>query len=322
MSSEIDEELSVHIELRTEELKAHGLAADAARREAIRQFGDLQRTRDYCRQQDMAKEQVMHRRLLLDELIQDLRIGLRGLLRARLLTLTIVATVGLGIGATTVIFGAVNATLLRPLPYFDPARLVRIYTDAPPNKFRFSVADYQALEAQQTRFERIAGYESRAMAFTDGTMAERLTGRIVSWSYFGLLGIAPASGRDFTESDGRPGSPRTVIVSQSFWRQRLGGRANAIGRPVKLDGIDYTLIGVLPPTNGPLETPPAFLHRRAVADADAQGSVLHRRSWAACATGRPMPQIALPRRPSSARSTRDCSRSGRARIRTRGRRGP
>ena len=93
----------------------------------------------------------MHRRLLLDELIQDLRIGLRGLLRARLLTLTIVATVGLGIGATTVIFGAVNATLLRPLPYADPDRLVRIYTDAPPNKFPFSVADYQALEAQQTR---------------------------------------------------------------------------------------------------------------------------------------------------------------------------
>ena len=195
----------------------------------------------------------MHRRLLLDELIQDLRIGLRGLLRARLLTLTIVATVGLGIGATTVIFGAVNATLLRPLPYADPERLVRIYTDAPPNKFPFSVADYQALEAQQTRFERIAGYQSRALAFSDGKVAERLTGRIVSWTYFGLLGITPALGRDFTEADGRPGSPRTVIVSQTFWRQRLGGRADAIGKPVTLDGVDYTLTGVLPPTNGPLE---------------------------------------------------------------------
>ncbi len=253
VSSEVDEELSVHIDLRAEELRARGLPADVARREAIRQFGDLQSTRDYCRQQDMAKEQGMQRRLLLDELIQDLRIGLRGLLRARLLTLTIVATVGLGIGATTVIFGAVNATLLRPLPYADPERLVRIYTDTPPNKFPFSVADYQAFEKQQTRFERIAGYQSRALAFTDGKVAERLTGRIVSWTYFGLLGITPAFGRDFTESDSRPGSPRTVIVSQSFWQQRLGGRADAIGKPVTLDGVDYTLTGVLPPTNGPLE---------------------------------------------------------------------
>jgi putative ABC transport system permease protein len=201
----------------------------------------------------MAKEQGMHRRLLLDELIQDLRIGLRGLLRARLLTLTIIATVGLGIGATTVIFSAVNATLLRPLPYADPERLVRIYTDTPPNKFPFSVVDYQALDAHQTRFERIAGYQSRALAFSDGKVAERLTGRIVSWTYFGLLGITPAFGRDFTASDGRPGSPRTVIVSPSFWQQRLGGRVDAIGKPVTLDGVDYTLTGVLPPTNGPLE---------------------------------------------------------------------
>ena len=67
------------------------------------------------------------------------------------------ATVGLGIGATTVIFAAVNAALLQPLPYAEPARLVRIYTDAPPNKFRFSVADYLALQAQQTQFEQVAG---------------------------------------------------------------------------------------------------------------------------------------------------------------------
>jgi putative ABC transport system permease protein len=253
VSSEIDEELSVHIDLRTEELTARGLSPDAARREAIRQFGDLKATRAYCREQDLAKEQVMHRRLVLDEVAQDLRIGWRGLRRAWLLTLTIVGTVGLGIGATTVIFAAVNAALLRPLPYADPDRLVRIYTDAPPYQFPFSVADYQALEAQQTRFERVAGYQSRAMAFSDGNVAERLNGRIVSWSYFGLLGITPSLGRDFTAADSRPGSPPTVIVTRHFWQQRLGGRADALGRPVRLDGVDYALIGILPPTNGPFE---------------------------------------------------------------------
>src|SRR5581483_1299447 len=161
--------------------------------------------------------------MVLDELGQDLRIGLRGLLRAPVLTLTVIATVGLGIGATTVIFSAVNAALLRPLPYAGSDRLVRIYTDSPPNQFPFSVVDYRALEAQQTRFERVAGYSSRAMAYSDGTVAERLPARVVTWTYFGLLGITPALGRDFTEADGKAGAARAVIVSHGFWQQRLGG---------------------------------------------------------------------------------------------------
>jgi putative ABC transport system permease protein len=196
----------------------------------------------------------MPRTRLLDELIQDLRICFRGLLRKPMMAVTIIATVGLGIGATTVIFSAVNAALLRPLPYADPDRLVRIYTDTPPNKFPFSVVDYLALTAQQTRFERVAGYSSRAAAYSDGKIAERMIGRAVSWTYFGLLGITPALGRDFTEADDKAGSARTVIVSHGFWEQRLGARADAIGKPVRLDGNDYTLVGVLPPTNGPLES--------------------------------------------------------------------
>jgi len=191
--------------------------------------------------------------LLVGDLLQDLRIGLRGLLRAPMMTMTIVATVGLGIGATTVIFSAVHAALLRPLPYADPERLVRIYTDAPPNKFRFSVADYLALQAQQTHFEQIAGYADRPRAFSDGTVAERVRGRVVSWTYFTLLGVKPAVGRDFTELDGRPGSPPAVIVSYGFWQRRLGGRPDVIGKPLRLDGSDHALAGILPRMVGPLE---------------------------------------------------------------------
>lgn len=190
---------------------------------------------------------------MFQDLLQDLRICLRSLLRAPLLMATIVATVGLGIGATTVIFSAIHAALLRPLRYADPGQLVRIYTDAPPYKFRFSVADYLALLAQQTSFEQIAGYTDRPMAWSDGEVAERLRGRVVSWSYFPLLGIRPALGRGFTESDGRPGSAPAVMVSHEFWQQRLGGRTDAIGRPIRLDGSDYALTGVLPRTVGPVE---------------------------------------------------------------------
>ena len=112
MEAEVDEELNLHLEMRVEALRARGMAIDAARREALRQFGDLQSTRRYCRWQDHEKEQRMQAGLMLEDLMQDLRICLRGLLRAPMMTMMIVATVGLGLGATTVIFSAVNAALL------------------------------------------------------------------------------------------------------------------------------------------------------------------------------------------------------------------
>src|SRR5688500_6341158 len=250
---EVDEELCVHLEMRIEELRAKGLAPDDARREAMRTFGDVEGTRRYCRRQDLEKENRVQRLLFLQDLAQDVRIGFRNLLRVPALTLTVVVTVSLGIGATTAIFAAVNAALLQPLPYRDPERLVRIYTDAPPNLYPFSVADYLAFEAQQSHFETIAGYRGRTMAFSNGTIAERLTGREVTWTYFRLLGITPVIGRDFTEHDGQPGNPRAVVISHGLWERRLGSRRDVVGQPIRLDGADYTVAGILAPQLGPFE---------------------------------------------------------------------
>jgi putative ABC transport system permease protein len=194
----------------------------------------------------------MARVVWLADVGQDVRVSVRALLRSPVLAATILLTVGVGIGATTVIYAAVDAALLRPLPYKEPARLKWIYTDAPPFMFRFSLVDYQAFQQQQTQFERIAAFTDRSMSFSDGASAELLRGRAVSWTYFGTLGITPALGRDFAEGDGRPGVP-AVIVTQGFWRQRLGGRVDAIGTTIKLDGADHTVVGVLPPQLGPLE---------------------------------------------------------------------
>src|SRR3954468_18935927 len=198
----------------------------------------------------------VRRGLIVEELLHDVRISLRGLLRAPVMTLAIVATVGLGIGATTVIFGAIDAALLRPLPYAHPTRLVQIYTDSSPNKFRFSVADYLALTAQQTRFEQIAAFTTRPMVFSDGTVAERLRARAVSWNYFDALGIRPAAGRAFEEPDTRRGAAPAAIVSHGFWQQRLGGRADAIGANIRLDGVGHTVVGILPRAVGPLAAAP------------------------------------------------------------------
>jgi hypothetical protein len=113
---EIDEELRTHLEMRTEALMADGMTPEDARREAVRQFGDLSGTLEYCHQQDIQKDDAVQRRLLLEDLFQDARTGLRGMLRAPLTTLVIVTTVGLGIGATTTIFAALNAALLGRCP--------------------------------------------------------------------------------------------------------------------------------------------------------------------------------------------------------------
>jgi predicted permease len=190
--------------------------------------------------------------LILD-FLQDVRIAVRSLLRAPVLTLTIIVSVGLGLGATVAIFSAVNAALLRPLPYSQPENLVRIYTDTPPFKFRFSAVDYLAFTEQQTHFERHATFTDRSVSFVNGDAAELLRARVVSWAFFSVLGLRPAIGRDFNEQDGKPGSPQVAIADHAFWQQRLGGRPDAIGRPVVLDGAAYTLVGVMPPAAGPLE---------------------------------------------------------------------
>jgi predicted permease len=253
IAADVDEELAGHLERRIEALMATGLSREEARREALRRFGDLQGTRRYCHQRQQEKERSMQRHFAIADLVQDARIALRGLLRAPGLALTIVASVGLGIGAATAIFAIIDAALLRPLPYANPSQLVRFYTDTPPYKFRFSVVDYQALSSQQTTFTRVAAYADRPMTYTDGSRAERLRGREVTATYFDTLGITPALGRNFTEAEARPGGQPSVIVSDQFWRQRLGGASDVIGKVVRLDSVDYVITGVLPPVTGPLE---------------------------------------------------------------------
>ena len=198
----------------------------------------------------------MQRMVWLQDFTHDLRIGVRSLLRAPVLTLTIIVTVGVGLGATAAIFSAVSAALLRPLPYAQPENLVRIYTDTPPFKFRFSVADYLAFSEQQTRFAHHATFTDRNVSYLGADSAELLRTRVVSWGFFSVLGVRPLLGRDFSEQDARPGSPQVALVSYTFWQQRLGGRADTVGRPILLDGAEYTVVGVLPPAAGPLEQRP------------------------------------------------------------------
>jgi putative ABC transport system permease protein len=188
----------------------------------------------------------------MDDLWRDLRQSLRSLARTPGLAVTIVLTVGLGIGATTAMWSVIHAVLIAPLPYADPGPLVRIYTDSPPHRWPLSVADYLALAEQQTSFDQVAGYTNATRTFTRGEVAERAQGKLVTGGYFSLLGIRPAAGRLLAPADDQPGGAPVVVVSDGFARRYLGGAAAALGQSVRLDGIDHQVVGVLPARVGPL----------------------------------------------------------------------
>ncbi len=180
----------------------------------------------------------------------------RSLARAPGLGLAIVLTVGIGVGGCTAIFAVVDALFLRPLPYPAAERLVWIYTDSPPNRWPFSVVDFQALEAQQSSFAGLAAYttQSRALVTTEAT--ERISVVSATARFFEVLGIQLLAGRPPTESEGAPGAEPTTLVTRDFAARQLGSvtpeGTDALGRFVNLDGRDHRVIGVLPSRFGPV----------------------------------------------------------------------
>jgi len=181
-------------------------------------------------------------------MLRDLRYALRQLLRTPAFSLVAVLTLALGTGATTAIFSVVNGVLLRPLPYPQPDRLVRVH-ETVPQYGRFSVAPATFLDWRQqaTRFERIAAYSNGSATITQGDGPERITGAVVSWDLFDLLRVAPAQGTGFRAEQDRPGSNDVIIISHGLWQRRFGGAPDVVGKSIAYSGATVTIIGVMPP---------------------------------------------------------------------------
>ena len=188
----------------------------------------------------------------MQHLAHDVRYTIRSLVRVPVLSATIVLTVGLGLGATAAMIGAVWAVLVNPLPYADPGSLVWLYTDSPPNKWRFSVVDYRALEADHPAFDAVAAYQGSLVTVTDRAMAERVTAKTVTGSYFPLLRQKPYLGRLFDSSDDAH-RDRLAVLTHSYWTRRFAADPGVLGRPISIDGVDHVVVGVLEKTAGPLE---------------------------------------------------------------------
>ncbi|HTA44426.1 MAG TPA: ABC transporter permease [Bryobacteraceae bacterium] len=172
----------------------------------------------------------------------------RALTKSPGFALTAIGMTALGIAVTTSIFSIASATLLRPLPYADPSRLLLISAEVRQNADlkQFSWARFEFIRDHAQSYSTIAAFAEEDLTLTGVPRAEQLTGARVSPAFFDLLGIRPEPGRSFLPSEGTPGGPFTVILSHELWTRRFNSDRAILGRPIQLDGRDYTVVGVLP----------------------------------------------------------------------------
>jgi predicted permease len=242
---EIDRELAFHVDERTAQLQRDGLSAGEARRVARSRFGNLLVQAERTRDADIA--------LVLDALFRNVRQAARALYRAPGFTVSVMLTLALGIGANTAVFSAIDAILLRALPYPESDRLVRLAEVRRQTQTIFStparIEDWNRLNST---FEAISGYSLYDATDSSRQFPERTQYAGVGPRFLQVLGLAPALGRGLDDKAHKFGTPTTLLVSDRFWRDRLGADPGAPGRALQAADVtgtvSFEVAGVMPPS--------------------------------------------------------------------------
>ncbi len=251
--AEIVEELAQHLDQRYDELRAGGAGDAGARRQAIAELQEPDALADDMRTLRQAQRTpAMHtapRLSRLGGLWQDGRYAVRMLRRDTWFTAVATITLALGIGAAGAMFSMVHAVLLRDLPYADPQALVMVWESRPREGVTDNVvspADFLDWKARQTVFEDIAAQWATPVTLSGADEPERVRAGNVSASFFKVLGVAPAMGRDFRPEEEQAVRNQVVILTHGFWQRRFGGRQDVVGTLLTLDGHRFEVVGVLP----------------------------------------------------------------------------
>jgi putative ABC transport system permease protein len=190
------------------------------------------------------------KRFISDAVKNDLRYALRSAARSPGFTTVVVLCLALGIGANTVMFSIVNSVLLRPLPYQDPGPLTVVWETYRTRNMLHGGVSYPNLAEWRARnqvFEEIGGFRPAAHSLGGIDVPERVRGGRVTAGFFQVLKVSAAIGRTFLPEDDDVGAENVVVLSDGLWRRHFGGDPTAVGRTLQLDGIDHTVVGVLPP---------------------------------------------------------------------------
>jgi putative ABC transport system permease protein len=251
--SEIVEELAQHLDDRYQELLAGGTSdvdavqltlADLSENDVLRELQPVER--------ETPPDPVVmgtNRKLnIVADIWNDLRFGIRMLLKRPGFTAIAVITLALGIGSSTAIFSAVNPILFESLPYPDATQIVTISDDLGTTDSSVGMAfgTYRELVQRSRSFSSITVSRPWQPAMTGSAEPERLEGQRVSASYFNVLGVSPTLGLNFNSSDDQPNGPNVIIISEGLWRRRFNGESAIVGRQTTLNGSSFTVIGVMP----------------------------------------------------------------------------
>jgi predicted permease len=238
---ELDEEIETHLRLLTERYVCQGMTEAEAAWAACRQFGNITLLQEENRE--------MRGIRFIETLVQDLRYGVKMLVKNPGFTFVASLTLALGIGANTAIFSVVNAVLLKPLPYAEPDRLAMLWTDNPKQGIHEEGTSYPTFldwRAQSRSFAEMAICgRGNPVLLTGLAEPERVMGEYLSADLFPLLGVKPALGRTFTPDDEQR-RERVVVLSHGLWQRRFGGSPDIVGRTVEINGQNTQVIGVMP----------------------------------------------------------------------------
>src|SRR6185436_20013060 len=236
---QLEKELRHHLDLHTSELISQGYSPEEAQRQAHLALGGPEQVKEMCRDARGTP--------WLEDLLQDLRIGVRMLRKNPGFTLVVAATLALGIGANTAIFGLVDALLLRPLPVVKaPSELVLVVR-GDGNGPTLSYPDFKVLRERNEVLSDLALYTQAPISFGNNVRSEVVLGAMVSGNYFDVLGIKPSLGRAFLpEEDRTPGTHPVVVLSHSFWQTRFNSDRTLVGKTIVLNSRPFTVVGIAP----------------------------------------------------------------------------
>jgi putative ABC transport system permease protein len=244
MESEMDAELRFHMETFAEDLVRSGVTREEAVRRARMGFGGIERIKEEGREARGVN--------FLDQMAQDFRYGQRVLRKSPSFAIVAVLTLALGIGATTAIFSVVDAVLLRPLAMEEPSHIMFLqehWQDIFPG---LSVGNFVDLRSQSTSFSELCASNNAGFNLETGGLPERVDGEIATANYFATFGIAPLAGRAFTPEEDKPGQAPVVVISERLWRTQLHADLSIVGRPIRINGLPTTVVGIMPKNFDPL----------------------------------------------------------------------
>ncbi len=245
LDRDLNRELRFHVTERIEELQAAGMSAEQAARMARQQFGNYTAQVERTRDMDISER--------LEAMVRNLRLAARALAKSPGFAATVVLTLALGIGANSAVFSAIDAVLLRPLPFPNGDQLVSVEQIVPKSPLPLlSPTRLEDWNRMNHTFQAISGYYTQDDSELSGELPEKLTRAFVAPRFFQVWGVAPALGRDFTTQEEHYGGPNAVVISDRLWRRRFSASPSVLGKALRVGSSSIPIIGVMPPSFAPI----------------------------------------------------------------------